>query len=87
MQSIEEVDYNVAKIKGQAIPDSLKNAVARKKRVLHIDDWCEGCGQCIKKCSQEALKIVDGHPAVNRARCVTCGYCAAVCPLFCIKVI
>ncbi len=87
MQSVEEVDYNVAKITGAAISDALSRAVARKQRQLHIDDWCESCGGCIEKCSQKALTLVDGHPVVNRDRCVTCGYCAAACPLFCIKVI
>jgi len=87
MQSIEEVDYNVAKINGEKIPEILKKAVAQKKRRLHIDDWCEGCGNCVQKCSHKALKMMDGHPVINRERCVTCGYCATVCPLFCIKVI
>lgn len=87
MQSVDEVRYNTAKINGDPISEELEERVKRAEKKLHISDWCEGCGACVKKCSQNALSLVDGKAVVDHSRCLTCCYCAAVCPLFCIKVI
>ncbi|HHY44413.1 MAG TPA: 4Fe-4S binding protein [Firmicutes bacterium] len=55
-------------------------------RRLVIEDWCEGCGQCVEACDFGALSMGEGRPRVAPAKCVLCGYCAKVCPHFCLKV-
>ncbi len=87
MKSREEVEYNVLVASGLPVPEKLKSAVFRKKPKLHIEDWCQGCGECVQACSQKAL-FVDcrGKARVKEELCVLCGYCAAACPNFCIRV-
>lgn len=87
MSALEEVEYNVRFFCGRLIPDSLKSAVERRPRRLHIEDWCLGCGNCVKKCRSGALSVIDGKAVVDGSVCVLCGYCAAACPEFSIKVI
>lgn len=41
---------------------------------------CIGCNRCIKVCSYNARKIVDGKMYYNREICHRCGKCAEVCP-------
>lgn len=87
MQSTDEIDCNLALIKGEVPDPELESRIARQPRELHIDDWCEGCGSCVRRCGQHALRLEDGHAAVDRSKCIACGYCASVCPVFCLKII
>lgn len=87
MQNINEVEYNTRFFSQAYIPGDLQERVARQPRHLHIDDWCEGCGACVKKCSAGALHLDGGQAKVTMELCRLCGYCGAVCPLFAIKVI
>lgn len=87
MQSVDEVHYNAARLNGETIDRALQQRVASAEKKLHISDWCEGCGECVRHCSQHALQLVNGKASVDHKRCLTCCYCAAYCPLFCIKVI
>ncbi len=83
MQNREEIDYNIALFSGET-PDE---ATAIKKRQLWIQDYCEGCGACVAACAQRALGLRENRAYVDSEKCVLCGYCAPVCPLFCIKVL
>ncbi|WP_459911185.1 aldo/keto reductase [Desulfotomaculum defluvii] len=87
MQNINEVDYNTRFFSKTYIPEDLQERVVRQPRRLHIDDWCEGCGACVKKCGASALQLDGGKVKVKVELCRLCGYCGAVCPLFAIKVI
>jgi uncharacterized protein len=86
MQSIEEVVMNVSVFNKEPVPEEIHEALAKKKRKLHIDYWCEGCGKCVERCSQGALELVEGKAVVSMDKCVLCSYCASVCPQFAIKV-
>lgn len=86
MQSRDEIDYNVNRICGDAISESLAEKVKSSEKKLQIAEWCTGCGACVKKCDHKALRLDGGVAIVDRSRCVLCGYCSTVCPEFCIKV-
>jgi ferredoxin len=87
MQSIAEVETNVAIALGAAPPVECLSQLRTKKRRLHLEDYCEGCGRCVQKCSHNALQIIDNRAMVNQDKCVLCGYCGAVCPNFSIKIV
>jgi len=87
MSSPDEVDYNVRIFSGQPVSESLKSKVARRPRRLHIEDWCLGCGECVRRCTSGALNLAGGKAVADRTKCILCGYCGEVCPEFCIKVV
>ena len=87
MQSVEEIDANVAAFEGDPSAWEKMEALRRRQRHVMVHDWCEGCGRCRDRCRQKAIEIVDGRARVDDAKCVFCGYCARVCPQFCIKVV
>ena len=87
VQSVDEVQYNVKKFNGEVIPEGLESAVASAPKKLHISDWCSGCGECVRRCNQQALSVADGKARVDQKKCVLCCYCSAACRDFCIKVI
>ncbi|MBO8137356.1 MAG: aldo/keto reductase [Desulfotomaculum sp.] len=87
MQTLDEVEYNVRVFNREEIPPALQSKVKRKPRRLHIEEWCQGCGACVKRCQAGAVKLVNNKAVVNENLCRLCGYCGAVCPEFCIKII
>ncbi len=86
MQSIEEVKMNVSIFNNEEVSESIRYALTNKKRILHIDYWCNGCGSCVKRCRQKALKVVDGKAQADMNKCVLCGYCSSACSMFAIKI-
>jgi len=87
MRYKEEIDFNLAVFHNQQPDSILLKVLSHKKRTLKIADWCRGCGACVEKCQQGALKIEEGQCVVDMEKCVLCSYCAAVCKDFCIKII
>lgn len=88
MQSADEVDADVQFWENGAFSEKAAEALGAKRRRLHIDDWCEGCGECARRCPQNALSIgEDGKARCRHERCVLCSYCAAACPAWAIKVV
>lgn len=87
MQNLDEVKANLLKFSGKEIPLEIQKNLKSKNRTLQIADWCTGCGNCVRRCKQKALKIENQKAVVDYEKCVLCSYCAKVCPDFCIKVI
>ncbi|MDR2908484.1 MAG: aldo/keto reductase [Oscillospiraceae bacterium] len=87
MQSVEEVAANIGFFEGGGFSAKAKLALAGKTRRLHIDSWCEGCGECARRCGQGALRVAQGKAVCDHVRCVLCGYCSASCPAWAIKVV
>jgi predicted aldo/keto reductase-like oxidoreductase len=86
MQSTVEIDANIHLLENGYIPEDLKDKLKHKRRNLIIADYCVGCGRCVDRCKQNGIEVIDGKARPNE-KCILCGYCAKVCPEFCIKVI
>lgn len=87
MQSESEIKANVLYASGRVVPSEVFEDIESIDRKLLIHDWCIGCGKCVERCQQHALKLVNEKATVDQSKCVMCGYCAATCPELCIKVI
>lgn len=81
-----EVEFAAKVLSGEDAPDRPGDAGRRRKRLL-VEDWCEGCGECVKQCSFDALRLESGKARVDPGKCMLCGYCAHACPHFCLKVV
>ncbi len=87
MQSQAEVDFNVRLFSGlNPLPETVRQISVQPRRLL-VESWCVGCGSCQKRCSSGAIRVVEGKAVVDQKLCRLCGYCAAVCPEFCLKII
>lgn len=88
MLSTEEIDANLALFNDLGEKESLWRELEQKRRSIKImDQFCNGCGDCVPACASGALFMEDGKARVVETDCVLCGYCAAACPDFMIRVI
>lgn len=87
MQSVEEIDANIAVFEGDENARELLDRLRHEKRRIMVHDWCEGCGKCLARCHQNAISIAGGKAEIDQEKCVFCGYCARACPQVCIKVV
>lgn len=87
VKSVDELEVDLAWLLGKEPPAHRLAKLAATPRRLLIEPWCQGCGQCVARCSQRALSIQEGRASVDVSICVLCGYCAASCSHFCIKVV
>ena len=87
VQSEAELDVDICLVEGWEPPAQALVETRREPRRLMIHDYCRGCGRCVKRCRQGALRLENGKCVCDQSKCVRCGYCAPVCEEFCIKVI
>jgi aryl-alcohol dehydrogenase-like predicted oxidoreductase len=92
MQSVDEIEANLALFESRPVPTEIANQLASSQRRLMVHDWCTACGNCEKRCQQQAIQVIHDpihgdRAVVNHEKCVLCGYCSTVCPEFCLKVI
>ena len=75
-----EIDDIVAFAEGR-LPDDYQPNIRFKK--IHIDQGdCEGCMACKDRCPNKAIYCNEnGRADVDYSICLTCGYCAPVCPV------
>lgn len=71
--TIKNVGMGSASRKGKL---AMHSTVAPK---VHAED-CIGCGECVERCSQEALALVDDKAVMDEDRCIGCGECLLNCP-------
>lgn len=82
-----ELAVDAAVICGRAVPPEAAAAAASGPvKQLRIEEWCRGCGKCVERCPQGALKLCGGRAVVDPARCILCSYCVPACRDFFIKV-
>ena len=64
------------------VEDVLEEKNKMKRKIVNIDESkCNGCGQCIPKCVEGALQIVDGKAKlVKDTYCDGLGACLGHCP-------
>ena len=48
--------------------------------VTLIDNLCQGCVNCIKRCPTEAIRVRGGKARITESRCIDCGECIRRCP-------
>ena len=87
MSSREEVDYNLALFQGRQPDPKTADLVGKRSRRLYIAQWCEGCGDCLESCGQNALRLESGKVVVETQLCLLCGYCSRRCVHMCLKII
>ncbi len=87
MKDTAEVEMNVAIFEGHAITEEMRQRVDAVERRLKIYDACTGCGLCLDECDQAALFLANGKAVVDDSKCILCGYCAAACPDYVIRVV
>ncbi len=86
IKTIDELEMDLAIFQGRTPDEAVRKRTCLNK-VLMVEPWCVGCGKCVERCSHGALSIYQGRAVVDEARCVLCGYCQAVCPEVCMKVV
>ena len=70
--TIKNLGMGCASRKGKLAQHSTVNPkVARKK--------CEGCGECILRCSQKALSMIERKASIDPEKCIGCGECILYC--------
>lgn len=88
MLSREEIDANLELCSADAADDATWELLEQRRRSIKIiEKFCNGCGLCLEACAAEALFIENGSARVDEENCILCGYCAASCPDFMIRVV
>lgn len=88
MLSEAEIDANILLFgEGKAEEGVWRELESRRRNLLIMERFCKGCGACVDACASSALSVVDGKATVDEAACILCGYCAASCPEFIIRVV
>ncbi|MCX7934800.1 MAG: aldo/keto reductase [Planctomycetota bacterium] len=88
MVSMAEVEWNLRFFQNLPLSAELSQKTAlTAKRLTILEFICRGCGECVKGCVNNALRISAGKAKVEHGRCLLCGYCAPRCPVFAIRVV
>jgi predicted aldo/keto reductase-like oxidoreductase len=87
VEDIKDLELDIKLFRGLSIDKQEMSSIDLKPKHIEIEPWCTGCGLCVDRCKQGAIKIIDGKAFVMAERCVLCSYCAQVCPDFSIRLV
>jgi aryl-alcohol dehydrogenase-like predicted oxidoreductase len=82
--SIEELRRNVYFFNNRSFP---ADSYLADRREIWIDPACTGCRSCVAHCPCKALRGNGSAVTCEHNDCLLCGYCAAYCPNFFIKIV
>lgn len=52
----------------------------KEKEIMFFRERCTGCGKCVKRCPNNAIKITNGKSLINKEKCILCNKCIDFCP-------
>ncbi|MGB9682286.1 MAG: aldo/keto reductase [bacterium] len=87
VETIDDLETDLKLFRGASVDREKLLSRSLKEKHIEIEPWCTGCGLCVNRCKQEAIKIRDGKAFVIEERCVLCSYCAQICPDFSIRLV
>lgn len=87
VKSRAEVLFACSVLSGGEVPRAAEAETRGALRRVVVEDWCTGCGECVKVCGFGAVTLESGKAVVDPSKCMLCGYCSRVCPDFSIKVL
>jgi len=88
MLSKAEIDGNLALICCDDVDPELWGELEKRERKIQImEQFCKGCGACVPACTNHGIYLDGGKAKIKREDCILCGYCAAACPEFIIRVV
>lgn len=84
-----EVDIDAALFSGAPFTEDMhrKALDARARKHLSVQVFCRGCGECVRFCPNKAMTLQNGRAAADLDKCLLCGYCSTICPMFAIRVV
>lgn len=78
--SVHEIDRAVEMAERRLASDYVPDLT--QKRIFIDRGDCEGCGACSIRCPNQAIHMDEkGLAVIDYERCLTCAYCAPVCPV------
>lgn len=77
--ALDQVDRLVEFAEGTLDPAYVPDV--SKKRMFVEPGNCEACGACVRRCPNMAIHIGANIAEIDYEKCITCGYCAPVCPI------
>jgi aryl-alcohol dehydrogenase-like predicted oxidoreductase/NAD-dependent dihydropyrimidine dehydrogenase PreA subunit len=88
MLSVAEIEANLALVtEGSESGGDWETLEQGRRRLRIMERFCKGCGDCVAACTADALYLEEGKAKVDEGSCILCGYCAASCPEFIIRVV
>ena len=88
MTNFTELRLNLRIFNDETIDEAEVEGLTNGKRMLLSPNLCRHCGTCVDFCHNGALERREGQPPyLHQEKCLLCGYCAAACPEFAIRII
>lgn len=76
--SIVSVTFNEGKLPKFIVDYVMESA---RSKPLFNKNKCISCGECVKICPPQVIKLIDRKPEVDISNCISCFCCHEVCPV------